>query len=282
MEKERIPKDMTIQLRAYFLHARDLLQHKYFSRVVSTLSPGLRDEMLVFLSGEWIHNVPFFVGGPKAEHARFITEISPHLEPRLFPPQELIIRSGDPTDAMYIISKGLAARLGKIFRKGHFVGDDFILSNGIRHYEVRTLTYVDAYSLERKDLIKVLASNRFPYKVKKIKRAAALLSLARKIQLYFQELQALKTTEAFTKVEETSWLRARMLAFSDGDEVSSICHANVMSAIKNATQALDTLETLLTKDLSLKRAETIYPILTFLRTSVVMLSNTKTDQCIFE
>ncbi|OQS01125.1 voltage-gated ion channel superfamily [Achlya hypogyna] len=106
MEREDIPPEMVFRLREYFLHRRDLLLHKHFSRVVGNLSPGLQGELSVYTAGEWVEMIPFFMGGPPGEHVRFITAISQRLEAELYPPQELITRAGEHSGKMYIISKG--------------------------------------------------------------------------------------------------------------------------------------------------------------------------------
>ncbi|CAK4642459.1 unnamed protein product, partial [Aphanomyces euteiches] len=50
--------------------------------------------------------VYFLLGGPPGEHARFMTAICIRMSAELYPPQELIVRSGETTNKLYIISKG--------------------------------------------------------------------------------------------------------------------------------------------------------------------------------
>ena len=167
MDKVNAPKKMRVTLRNYFLHSKDLLQHKYFSQVVNVLSPGLRGQFAVHTNGAWVRRVPFFVGGPQEEDVRFVAAITQRVKAELYPPQEAIIHVGDPTNKMYIVSKGLVARLGRVMGKGNIFGEDVIMSHGTRHYSVLTLTYVDAYSLSRDDLTSVLKEGSFPHKNRK-------------------------------------------------------------------------------------------------------------------
>ncbi|KDO23847.1 hypothetical protein SPRG_11279 [Saprolegnia parasitica CBS 223.65] len=106
MEREDIPPEMVFRLREYFLHRRDLMLHRHFSRVINMLSPGLQGELCVFTAGEWVEKIPFFMGGPPGEHVRFVTAISRRIEAELYPPQELIVRAGEISGKMFIISKG--------------------------------------------------------------------------------------------------------------------------------------------------------------------------------
>ncbi|RQM21445.1 hypothetical protein B5M09_007363 [Aphanomyces astaci] len=232
LQKERLPKHLVITFREYFLHTQDLMNHKYFSRVLDTLSPGLKGELGVYTSGEWIHRVPFFQGGPKTEHTKFVTAITQHLSAMLFPPNETMIRRGDLTDRMFILSKGIVARLGKVIGKGNFVGEDVILSNGVRHYEVRTLTFVDAMVLTRAGLQAVLRGH-FPHKMRKIRRASIFLSLARKMEYFLDELKFLRTSPEHTwsRGDETDWFRARMFNDHDLDLESSPLHVATQSVL---------------------------------------------------
>ncbi|KAG9413513.1 hypothetical protein AC1031_012738 [Aphanomyces cochlioides] len=270
MQKENIPKEMVITLREYFLHTQDLMNHKYFSRVLDTLSPGLKGQLGVYTSGEWIHRVPFFQGGPPAEHMRFVTAITQHLTPTLFPPNESMISKGDLTDRMYILSKGIVARLGKVIGKGNFVGEDVILSNGIRHYEVRTLTFVDAMVLTRASLNEVLRSH-FPHKKWKIRRASILLSIARKMEYFLEELKFLRALPEFdwTPHEESVWFRARMFNENDLELVT----APLGLAMRCTSNAEKTLLAAALVDLSLKKRDDFYAIMTCVKTGLTMLQD---------
>ncbi|CAK4721454.1 hypothetical protein LEN26_007381 [Aphanomyces euteiches] len=238
MNKEKVPRDMKIKLREYFLHSRDLLQHKYFSHVIATLSPGLRGLISVYTNGEWANNIYFFNGGPYDEHVRFVTAITQHLRAELYPPNENIIDLGDPTDKMYIVSKGIVARLGRVLGKGRFFGEDVILSHGIRHYTVRTLTYIDAYSLSRTDLESVLANGLFPFKSKKIRVAASFLALKRLLQSLMFELRAHRRDPSrhVSKDTETTWMRNNLLGDSNSTRKEVLKH--LTKAIAQLTEAV--------------------------------------------
>ncbi|KAF0694775.1 Aste57867_14373 [Aphanomyces stellatus] len=274
MEKELLPREMVITLREYFIHMKDLMNHKYFSRVLDTLSPGLKGTLGVYTSGEWIHRVHFFQGGPTAEHIRFVTAITQHLSPMLFPPNESVIRNGDLTDRMYIIIKGIMARLGKVIGKGNFVGEDVILGAGVRHYDVRTLTFVETMVLSRTSLHEVLRGH-FPHKKWKIRRASIFLSIARKMEYYIEELRFLRLAPDynFTAADERTWFRARM--FNDHDIELKTTALGL--ATNCAHIAAKTLATLALVEPSLKRRDDFFTIVTCVKTSLSMLDDSQMD-----
>ncbi|OQR83157.1 voltage-gated ion channel superfamily [Achlya hypogyna] len=273
MAKEELPQEMKIMLREYFLHMRDQMHHKYFAHALDTLSPGLRGEIEVYTSGEWIHRIPFFVGGPTSQHIRFVTAITQRLEPMLYPPNEVLIHSGDATDVMYIISRGLVARLGRLFGKGHFVGEDIVLNNGIRHYEVRTLTYVDTLALRRDDLNCVLDQGTFPFKKARIRRASALLAIARKMEYLLDELRYLRKSPEYnwTPEQECEWFRTHMF----NKEAATMLTENrsVVHAIKNTNQALAVLERIASIDDSIKDRDDFYAVSMSIKMSLTMLND---------
>ncbi|EQC38482.1 hypothetical protein SDRG_04190 [Saprolegnia diclina VS20] len=273
MAKEDLPQEMKIMFREYFLHMRDQMHHKYFAHALDTLSPGLRGEIEVYTSGEWIHRIPFFVGGPTSQHIRFVTAITQRLEPMLYPPNEVMIHMGDATDVLYIISRGLVARLGRLFGKGHFVGEDFVLNHGVRHYEVRTLTYVDTLALRRDDLNAVLETGTFPFKKARIRRASILLAIARKMEYLLDELRYKRNrpTYNWSAAQECEWFRAHLFnadAASMRTENRSVVHA-----IKHTQVALAALDRIGHLDSSLRDRDDFYAITMAIQTSLSMLSN---------
>ena len=241
MDKVNAPKKMRVTLRNYFLHSKDLLQHKYFSQVVNVLSPGLRGQFAVHTNGAWVRRVPFFVGGPQEEDVRFVAAITQRVKAELYPPQEAIIHVGDPTNKMYIVSKGLVARLGRVMGKGNIFVEDVIMSHGTRHYSVLTLTYVDAYSLSRDDITSVLKEGSFPHKNRNIKRAAGYHSLKRKLQHLYGELQALRTFGQRNIEFERNWFRVRLLGKTNaaGETPHEQALQSALHAVEKASKHIE-------------------------------------------
>lgn len=92
----------------------------------------------------------------ESERREFTTAVALALEPMAFAPKELLIRIGEFTERMYIIQRGLVARMGRVLGAGRFVGEDVILHNSRRKYFVRVLTYLDVYALSKEALEEIL------------------------------------------------------------------------------------------------------------------------------
>lgn len=275
MDKVKAPKDMKIELRTYFLHSKDLLQHKYFSRVVNVLSPGLRGAFSNHTNGAWVRKIPFFVGGPQEEDVRFVADITQKIQAELYPPQEAIIHVGDSTNKMYIVSKGLVARLGRVMGKGNIFGEDVVLSQGTRHYSVLTLTYVDVYSLSRDSIRQVLRDGSFPHKEKNIKRAAVYLALKRRLQHLYSELQVLRRFGGSSGEDfERNWLRLRLLGKVNekGDNPNEL---HLQNAIEAAERCGSFIRDSLTSKVELKHRDCVEASATLVKSAIDLLERAK-------
>ena len=272
MKKVNTPTELKVKLRQYIMHSKDLLHHKYFSRVVTTLSPGLRGQFANHTSGAWVRRISFFNGGPADEDVRFMDAITQHLKAELYPPGEALVSPGEPTNKLFIISKGLVARLGRVYRAGDVLGEDVILTHGTRHYSINTLTYVDCYTLSRKDLNEVLCG-AFPHKIKNIRKAAVYMALQRKMQHLFSEMKALRMLGTSNPEFERNWLRMRLLG---GIGKRDIRQLSIASAIESATRAQEYMEKALHCGLPLSNKEAAYAASSLLNTTIEMLTRCQT------
>ena len=91
----------------------------------------------------WLFNVCYL----KDANILLITKIESQLSGQIYPPLEQV----EWEDSLTTVSQGLAARRGKIYRKGCYWGEDFILAspNLKNRRPVNTLTYVELLSLPR-------------------------------------------------------------------------------------------------------------------------------------
>ncbi|KAH9068889.1 hypothetical protein Ae201684P_004587 [Aphanomyces euteiches] len=277
MDRESIPQSMTYRLREFFLHSRDLLLHKHFSRVLGYLSPGLRGELSVYTAGEWIQMVYFLLGGPPGEHARFMTAICTRMSAELYPPQELVVRSGETTNKLYIISKGLVARNGNILRKGNFFGEDVILKHveSSMIFDTRTLTYTDTYTLSRDDMHAILATGSFPHKLRSIRRAAMFMALARRMKSLYIQLEAIKAVGKLTRDEQCLWMRLRLM----GENAMGLHpHAHLAAAFACTTRALQHISKAKSADYRITIDDQVFVAVSLLNTCCQILDNTIRDR----
>merc|ERR1712028_333592 len=102
--------------------------------------------------GVWMEHISFLATIPDKEKGRFLSAVAMELRLEVYGAQEKLINQGEFTTKMYIVQKGLVARLGRVLGKGRYVGEDMILHSSRRHYSVVTLTFVDIQSLVQCDL----------------------------------------------------------------------------------------------------------------------------------
>ena len=184
MEETGLPENVRVKMREYFAHCRVMLRHQYYHDVLINLSPGLRAEFALFLHADWVSKVWFFNTYDQQEQGPFITALATSVVARVFPPRETIIYEGEETENMFIIQRGLIARLGRILGGGKFVGEDIILDSSRRHYSAVSVTYVDCYILSKGSLRKILDTGKFPILKKQIRKAAIKLAFMREVIKY--------------------------------------------------------------------------------------------------
>lgn len=123
MEEKAVPEDKRREIREYFHHCKALFRQKFYHDLLEAMSPTMRGDVARHMHGEWIAEIPFFVAPDVTERRAFTTAVALALEPMAFAPKELLIRIGEFTERMYIIQRGLVARMGRVLGAGRFVGE---------------------------------------------------------------------------------------------------------------------------------------------------------------
>jgi CRP-like cAMP-binding protein len=174
MDEVCIPAEMRSELRQYFHHTRSLARENTYRRLLSHMSPTLRMRVASHCHSAWVREVAFLASSrvPKVERDTFVMELSLRLVPVSFAPDEAIIRHNEPANTLYIVKRGLIIRslpqfklqAGCDFRVGSpkVIGEDFIMTRYFRPYSVRTLTFLDGYSLDKRVIEQLLRHDEFP------------------------------------------------------------------------------------------------------------------------
>lgn len=180
MDDVKLPYAERMQLREYFMHCRGLQRSKFYKEVLAQMSPGLQGKFAIHCYGSWINRVYFLRALSENREETFVQRIALALEMEAYPPSEAIITTGESTTRMYIIKRGICARLGRVLTKGSCFGEDVILSASTpRHYEVRSLTYVDVHMLRKTSLDVIINNGEFPLRKAIVRRATIKLALLR-------------------------------------------------------------------------------------------------------
>ena len=172
MEEIRLPSDKKPMVREYFQHCRTLRRMEAYQHLLGMMSPALRGQVANHMNGPWVKAVYFFnpKSARKEELNEFVTEVSMKMTQAAYIPNESVVNLGDLPEELYIVSKGLASKLGKVYSGGDYFGEDFLLENGKRMYVVRALTYLDVQILTRVDLYEILNDGHFTNIYKAIRR----------------------------------------------------------------------------------------------------------------
>ena len=108
MEETRVPNELRIRLREYFMYAKNMNRQSYYSKLYDKMSPSLRGEVAYHINQEWIGGVPFLsraghLGAAisKEEHTLFITDVAMSLKAEAYAPQEIVIKMGEKAEKMY-------------------------------------------------------------------------------------------------------------------------------------------------------------------------------------
>ncbi len=62
----------------------------------------------------------------------------------------------------YIIKTGIAAKNGLVVGRGQYFGEEMMLDKFNRPYAVASLSYLDAFCINRADVLDLLANHQFP------------------------------------------------------------------------------------------------------------------------
>ena len=173
LDEYSVPAALRNQVRAYYIHSRNLRKQLSYKEVVGELSQHLTGKLYSLVYSDTIANIPFFHAQwtaqslvPRREIREqtqsFLRLLAMRLEPVCFGPLEEVVRVGSAADAMFFIKSGLAGRAGYLVKSGRYFGDDMLLTDYTRPYCVRSLSFLDCFKLNRDGLMHVLDSGHFP------------------------------------------------------------------------------------------------------------------------
>jgi len=160
MTYRELPHSLQQRIRNYYNYLWEKRLGYDESAVLSTLPPGLRTEVTLYLKREFLENVPLFKGASE----EFIRDIALGMRPVIFTPGDFVFRAGEPGHDMYFVSRGELEVLsadGKtvhtVLRDGDMVGEIALFFNKPRTASVRAIAYSDLYRLDREMFERVSA-----------------------------------------------------------------------------------------------------------------------------
>ena len=140
------------RLREYLWRARAVQMNAAQRSLLMNMSPKIRGEISLQVSGPWLTKIPFL----KSVEVECIVGISLALKSAVFAPAELL-----EADSLYFISRGTCVHHGLVHVGGSFFGDDCVLANpALRSEPARAVTYVEVSCLDREGLLAVIDQSR--------------------------------------------------------------------------------------------------------------------------
>jgi hypothetical protein len=99
----QLPQPLGDRIREYYAFVAELGVLDMEAGVVAGLSPGLRQDMLLYMYRDLLLRVPFFAN----KSSPFILEVVQVLETEMFPPGEVVVNQGQVCMRMFFIDRGV-------------------------------------------------------------------------------------------------------------------------------------------------------------------------------
>jgi hypothetical protein len=174
LKDTEVPIEIGTQARAYLHSTRDLRKKHSYDELMMRLSPGLRGEIMLYLSKSTFGSVYYL----SAIEPECLVQLAARLTRHGFPPRERM-----PSVELMILSRGIAARGGELLYSGMCWGSDIILSSRVLRDTrlITALTYVELQALSRESLYSVL--DNYPESARVVQNAAVRMALKRTVVL---------------------------------------------------------------------------------------------------
>jgi hypothetical protein len=180
MRERQLPPPMRMMLRDYFAAARRVHEANDDGDLLEKLTPLLQGTVALAANKKWLDHVWYFRNLDEVEDGtEFIAQLAKLLVVRAFVASERL-----PVGQLYILRRGFVVKMWRFLRSGKVWGEDMILESLelIDHSQAVALTYVEAYTLRKRDLMGTIKDFPAPYLI--VKRAMRRMTLQRALLKY--------------------------------------------------------------------------------------------------
>ena len=164
MTEARLPPLLMTRLRDYFKYRHRTSSMESMGKLLDFMSPQLRGEVALHVTGNWLNKVPLFSGTPP----EFVVSISQMLRTETYPRSEVIVKMGEEATKMYIVERGVVGGKGRVFTSGKVLGEESLCGSMAADYTAIAMTYTDLFALERDDVLTLLP--KYPYVENRLRR----------------------------------------------------------------------------------------------------------------
>jgi uncharacterized membrane protein YgcG len=177
----KAPRDLAVRARDHCRSTRGLYKKREYQKLFEQMSPSLRGDLAQLTSARTLENVWYFA----ACEPELLRSLSEKLVPLGYARAEKIYYE----ERINIVSKGAAARGGKILTIDCYWGEDMIItSHALKDTRYASaLTYVELTTVSREDLEDCLVL--FPNSERRIRVTALKMAMQRAGQIIAHHLQ---------------------------------------------------------------------------------------------
>lgn len=160
MNYYQVPESIREEIFTFYNHMMTKRLSDNDSKIISELPTVLQNELQVYMKIKLISNLPIF----HELNFECLKEVALNLKQVFFSAGDVIIKTGDHGNEMYIIDHGELEVIGaenKIFAKlshGQCFGEIALLLDMTRMADVRATTYCDLYKLEKTDFKRLIVN----------------------------------------------------------------------------------------------------------------------------
>ena len=161
-----LSEELSGRVRSFLRNRRLTSASPEWQRLMGHLSPQIRNDIALFINAKEIELVGFFKGVSKP----CLAQVALVLRSEMYPPFELVLRSDQKPDRMYIIQHGLMAVNSYIRTRGSCVGEDMVFKSRQYGYAAATMSFCELLVLTKEDFVRVL--HEFPSESALVRRKA--------------------------------------------------------------------------------------------------------------
>ena len=183
MRERELPREMRLTLRDFFNNARLVHQLNDDGELLDKMSPLLQGSVAMVANKKWLDHIWFFRDIEDVKGGSdFIASLAKVLVVRCYIAQERL-----PVGQLYILRRGFVVKMWRFLGAGKVWGEDVILENMalVDHSQAVALTYVEAYTLRRNDLMEVL--EQFPGPAARVLKAGRRMTIQRLVLRYLSK-----------------------------------------------------------------------------------------------
>jgi hypothetical protein len=250
-----VPPNLAIRLREFFRHSKPIHRSNFYKNLMLAMSPTLQGEVSVFLNESLAKECYFLNADDPEERKKFLTAMTLQLKTRVFGPQEVVIKSGDRMECVYLVRHGLAfggkGNFGKVYTVGRWFGAEGLLIDRRYTYEVRSLNFMVVETFSKKALDEILWTGDYPGTYRKMRRAIVKMVFVKDLMRASEVVTIARDAgesaglHSFTK-EESNYIRygrtVPLIASVDLDFKASLGRADIGDVLQRVNMLENNLD----------------------------------------